>query len=132
MKPEFYSRISLVIDEILAHDKCLNFVYYLSEPIPVGVITTRYDNSTKQLQKFEARFLFLLFAEENFYSDIWKSTITESNLLKLYEQKLAREIKSILVDFWSSRQHSRFQVPFYYKILEQNLGLDLPQVSLIL
>ena len=34
-----------------------------------------------------------------------------SNPLKLCEQKVARKIRSILIKFWSSKQHSRFQAP---------------------
>ena len=46
------------------------------------------------------------------YKIDYNSASTHSNPLKLCEQKVARKIRSILIEFWSSEQHSRFQVPF--------------------
>ena len=42
----------------------------------------------------------------------YNSIITESNPLKLEEQKVVTKKCLIFVEFWLSRQHSRFQAPF--------------------
>ena len=46
----------------------------------------------------------------------YKIDYTHSNYskysLKLCRQKVARKIWSILIEFWSSKQHSRSQAPF--------------------
>ena len=43
------------------------------------------------------------------YKINYNSASTDSNRLKLCKQKVAKEIQLIVVEFWSSRQHSRFQ-----------------------
>ena len=46
------------------------------------------------------------------YKIDYNSASTHSNPLKLCEQKVARKIRSILIEFWLSKQHFRFQAPF--------------------
>ena len=46
------------------------------------------------------------------YKINYNSIITESNPLKLQEQKVVKKKCLILVEFWLSRQHSWFQAPF--------------------
>ena len=41
----------------------------------------------------------------------YNSPSTDSNSLKFCEQMVDWEIQSILVEFWSSRQYSRFEAP---------------------
>ena len=41
----------------------------------------------------------------------YNSARTHSNALKLCEQKVARKVRSILIEFWSSKQHFGFQAP---------------------
>ena len=48
------------------------------------------------------------------YKIDYNSANTHSNPLKLCKQKVARKIRSILIEFWSSKQHSRFQAPFIH------------------
>ena len=45
------------------------------------------------------------------YKIDYNSASTHSNPLKLCEQTVARKIRSLLIEFWLSKQHSRFQAP---------------------
>ena len=61
---DFHSRISLIANKFLVHEKCSDVIFALQSPSTQFLFNMKI--LTDQVQKFEVHLVFLIFADENF------------------------------------------------------------------
>ena len=92
-------------------------------------MTSRHDNFTDQVQKFEAWFLFLIFADENFAHGKRNDQVSGNPAFNTFDRLtvslpmrlyFVEDNNSFVADFWSSKR--------YFLCLNQDVDQQLSDI----